>query len=180
MDISTLVKLSSKAWSLTILSLLHAGLAGRQAPLLAASGASRTALAQSLEHLVELGLLERNPGHGHPLRPEFRLTEAGRVAGRLAQDVISATGTENLFVVRRAWTLPVLATLGAPRRFGEIGARLPRITDRALSQSLQLLETRQWVRRQVEGSARPPRPLYLAVDRGAEISQAIAARLALE
>ncbi len=180
MDINLLVKLSSKAWSLTILSLLQSGTPGRQAALLTASGAGRTALAQSLQHLEELGLLERNPGHGHPLRPEFRLTPAGRSAGGLAQDIVAATGTENLFLVRRAWTVPVLSTLNAPRRFGEIGARLPRITDRALSQSLQLLETRHWVQRQVDGAARPPRPLYLASDRGAEISRAIAERVVLD
>lgn len=30
-----------------------------------------------MDHLIKIGLLERNPGYGHPLRPEFRLTQLG-------------------------------------------------------------------------------------------------------
>ena len=37
MDIETLVKLTSRSWSLNILALLHSGVPGRQAPLLAAT-----------------------------------------------------------------------------------------------------------------------------------------------
>ena len=37
-----------------------------------------------MDHLIELGLLERNPGYGHPLRPAFRLTELGRTVATLA------------------------------------------------------------------------------------------------
>lgn len=84
MDISQLVNITSRAWALPILSSLHTGVAGRQAPLLAATGASRTAFAQSMEHLISIGLLERNPGHGHPLRPEFRLTPPGIEAAAIA------------------------------------------------------------------------------------------------
>ena len=69
MDMEFLVKLTARAWSLSILARLDAGVPGRQAPLLAATGAGRTAFAQSLAHLHALGLLERNPGHGHlPLK----------------------------------------------------------------------------------------------------------------
>ena len=57
MDITTLVNISSRAWAVPILSSLHSGIAGRQAPLLAATGASRTAFAQSMEHLIKIGLL---------------------------------------------------------------------------------------------------------------------------
>ena len=84
MDIKTLVNTTSRAWTIPILAQLHAGVAGRQAPLLAATGASRTAFAQSMEHLISIGLLERNPGYGHPLRPEFRLTKHGVTAATIA------------------------------------------------------------------------------------------------
>jgi len=85
MDIDAFVNATSRAWAIPILSNLHAGIAGRQAPLLAATGANRTAFAQSMDHLISIGLLERNPGYGHPLRPEFRLTQPGVPAAAIAQ-----------------------------------------------------------------------------------------------
>ena len=82
MYIKSFVNITSKAWAMPILLNLYDGVPGRQATLLAATGASRAAFAQSMEHLIKIGLLERNPGHGHPLRPEFRLTQLGLKARR--------------------------------------------------------------------------------------------------
>ncbi|MBO6755095.1 MAG: winged helix-turn-helix transcriptional regulator [Roseibium sp.] len=174
MDIKSLVKLTSRAWSLNILALLHQGVPGRQAPLLAATRASRTAFASSLEHLVQLKLLERNPGHGHPLRPEFRLTQTGAVAAETANRIAAAVPDDSEFaVLRRSWTVPILALTHTPRRFSVIKADLAPITDRALSTSLYQLEERDWLRRDIDTSSRAPYPTYLAANRGIEISRAI-------
>ncbi len=110
MDISLLVKITSRAWCLSILDALHqGGTPARQAPLLAATGASRTAFAQSLAHLVDLGVLERNPGHGHPLRPEYRLTATGKEAAVMAARIMDAKVNDaGLALLRRSWTVPVL------------------------------------------------------------------------
>ena len=174
MDIDALVKVTSRAWSLHILALMHSGTPGRQAPLLAASGAGRTAFAQSLGHLVDLGLLERNPGHGHPLRPEYRLTpkgvEVARVADRIARAVPRPSERG---LLRRAWTIPVLAVSQEPSCFKDIKTRLVPITDRALSQSLKLLQGQQWLRRSIDPAMCPPRPLYQAANAGLRIGQAI-------
>lgn len=175
MDISLLVNTTSRAWAIPILAHLHSGTPGRQAPLLAATGANRTAFAQSVDHLMSIGLLERNPGHGHPLRPEFRLTPLGKSAGRIAQRVHFLTAEEDRDLLRRAWTLPVLTTLHTARHFNEIKRGLPKITDRALSQSLKTMEARHWVQRSVDEAARPPRSLYHAVNTGDVIST-VAAR----
>ena len=115
MDITAFVNITSRAWAIPILSRLHEGIAGRQAPLLAATGAGRTAFAQSLEHLIEIGLLERNPGYGHPLRPEFRLTQSGIAAAAMASRVQRASAHENQDLIRRAWTLPVLLKNMVPK-----------------------------------------------------------------
>ncbi|NBN78005.1 transcriptional regulator [Microvirga tunisiensis] len=170
MDINLLVKITSRAWALSILDKLHLGIPGRQAALLAATGAGRTAFLQSLEHLVTLGLLERNPGHGHPLRPEFRLTPAGVAAAGLAHEVLKAVRQDEQDLLRLSWTLPVLATLQAAHPFGEIRRSLPSITDRALSHSLRSMEQRTWIHRHVEETTRPPRPLYMAINNGAVVS----------
>lgn len=173
MYIPTLVKITSRAWALPILALMHNGAPARQAPLLAASGASRSAFAQSLGHLIEIGMLERNPGHGHPLRPEFRLTQGGIIYGAIAHDILSVTGSQHQPLVRRSWTVPVLSSLGSPRHFNDIKRGLPGITDRALSQSLKSMESSNWVLRSVEDTARPPRSLYRAINAGSQISQTI-------
>ena len=174
MDIKSLVKLTSRAWSLNILALLHQGVPGRQAPLLAATNASRTAFASSLEHLVQLKLLERNPGHGHPLRPEFRLTETGAIAAETAGRIVRAVPDDREFaLLRRSWTVPVLALTAAPRRFSVLRSGLEPITDRALSASLHQLEAREWIRRDIDTSSRVPFPTYLAANRGLEVNRAI-------
>lgn len=174
MDINSLVKLTSRAWSLQILALLHQGVPGRQAPLLAASSASRTSFASSLEHLVELGLIERNPGHGHPLRPEFRLTDNGMKAAAIANGILNAVpDNEEFALLRRSWTVPILALTDTPQRFSAIKSGLITITDRALSTSLHQLEARQWLRRDIDKSERTLYPTYLAVNKGIEINRAI-------
>mgnify|MGYP001627383811 CR=1 FL=1 len=171
MDIKYVVKITSRAWALPILNALHVGTPGRQAALLTATGASRTAFLQSLDHLLEMGLLERNPGHGHPLRPEFRLTPDGVVAAKMAHEIMGIVKKDELDVLRLSWTVPVLSALHTPHPFGEIKRRLPPITDRALSQSLQCLEQRHWIYRHIDEATRPPRPLYAAINTGAVISR---------
>ena len=106
MDIKDLVNLTSRAWALTILARMQEGVPGRQAPLLVATGAGRSAFALSMDHLIEIGLVERNPGHGHPLRPEFRLTEAGARAAPLAKGIEGAAGRAHHRLLRKSWTVP--------------------------------------------------------------------------
>ena len=174
MDITLLVNLTSRAWSLQILALLHAGVPGRQAPLIAATGASRSSFASSLKHLVQLGLLERNPGHGHPLRPEFRLTPAGTMVAATASRIVDTVPDDDAFaVIRRSWTVPILALTESPTRFSIIKSGLESITDRALSKSLSVLEEREWLRREIDVSRRSPFPTYQAVNAGREINEAI-------
>ena len=171
MDIGDLVKLTTRAWCLEILAGLDTGTPGRQAPLLAKTGASRAAFRQSLDHLFDLHLLERNPGHGHPLRPEFRLTPKGEALAKLAAKVIGAAdaGTP---LLRKTWTVPILVMTSTPVRFTGIKQGLSGITDRALSKSLDSLQDQQWIRRDVDVTARPLRPTYLAINAGRQIALA--------
>lgn len=174
MDIKDLVKITSRAWSLSILALLHRGIPGRQAALLAASGASRTAFSQSLIHLHDLGLLERNPGHGHPLRPEFRLTVKGAEMAIMADKILSVVPEEaGRVLLRRTWTVPILSVGQTPRPFAELKGKLPAITDRALSLSLQRLQAQSWIQRTIDTANYPPRPFYCAIDSGLRIGRAV-------
>jgi len=171
MHIELFVNITSRAWALPILSSLHVGVAGRQATLLAATGASRSAFAQSMDHLIKIGLLERNPGYGHPLRPEFRLTRLGKEAAAIADKVQRVSSEDDQSLLRKSWTLPVLTSLQTPSHFNDIKRNLQTITDRALSQSLKSMEIREWVHRSVDEIARPPRSIYSAVNTGGTISR---------
>ncbi|WP_010140914.1 winged helix-turn-helix transcriptional regulator [Oceanicola sp. S124] len=179
MDKNLLVKITSRAWSLDILDRMGVGVAGRQAPLLAATGASRTAFAQSMGHLIDLGLVERNPGHGHPLRPEFRLTATGVGAAAMAGRILAACPEQaEVALLRRSWTVPVLTACQQPSRFSEIKRVLSPITDRALSASLKELQDRDWLCRAVDSDSHPPRSLYVAANAGLRIARAPGLRLA--
>lgn len=156
------------------LALMHQGVPGRQAPLLAASGASRTSFVNSLNHLVELGLVERNPGHGHPLRPEFRLTAQGAEIAPIAHRIEAAvSGNKDQGLVRKSWTIPLLAVTGQARPFSVIKRNLSPITDRALSQTLHSLDACRWIERSVDIDHRPPRPFYRAINTGERICEAV-------
>ena len=173
MDISDLVKLTSRAWATPILAAFHRGVPGRQAALLHATGAGRTAFAQSLAHLHTLKLVERNPGHGHPLRPEYRLTPAGIKAAALAARIEGVLPkSQDAALIRRAWTIPILAVSPKPMTFSSLKSSLQPVTDRALSQNLQKLHQANWLARDVDVNSAPPRPIYRAANAGLLISRA--------
>ncbi len=125
--------------------------------MLTATGASRSAFIQSMEHLIKIGMLERNPGYGHPLRPEFRLTPVGKTAAIIANKILDVSEEDEQDLLRKSWTLPVLATLQKPSQFSEIKRSLLR------------------VHRCVENATRPPMPLYNAINTGAMISNVTSA-----
>ena len=178
MDISQLVNLTARAWAMETLAHMHAGVPGRQAPLVAATGAGRTAFGESLAHLMVLGLVERNPGHGHPLRPEFRLTATGQVAASMAHQIcfVVADGAERS-LLRRRWAVPVLTVTHQPRRFSEVRQALGRVTDRALSQALTQLEDHGWLLREIDPAARPIRALYRTDGPGRGVSSIASAQI---
>ncbi|PSL20712.1 winged helix-turn-helix transcriptional regulator [Shimia abyssi] len=174
MDINLLVNLTSRAWSLKILALLHTGVAGRQAPLLAATAAGRTSFGASLQHLIELQLLERNPGHGHPLRPEFRLTVKGAHYAKIAHDIVALAPGEKAFaLLRKNWTVPILSVTHSPKLFGQIKHDLGAITDRSLSLALKQMEIHSWIKREVDVTSRPLRATYSAANLGQSVSKIV-------
>src|SRR5262245_29802381 len=82
-SMSTLVALFHNRWSVPILAELHRQRGSRFVTLARTLGMSRESLRRTLAALIESGLVGRNPGYGHPLRPEYVLTTRGeRVAAR--------------------------------------------------------------------------------------------------
>lgn len=155
---STLDELCHHRWTLPVLAEIHRTRGSRFASLLGRLGVPGESLRRTLIALREEGLVERNPGYGHPLRPEYVLTPAGAaVAPRCAVLVEALAGREDIGL--KKWSLPVLAHLDEPRRFSELRARLPDATPRALTLALKDLQAACLVRRRVT-DAYPPAVLY--------------------
>jgi DNA-binding HxlR family transcriptional regulator len=128
-------------------------------------GVGRASLRRALDALIELGYAAPNPGYGHPLRPEYRLTPAGMDAAAFASPVVRSAARETLL---RKWSVPVLVALSEPRRFSELRAALPGVTPRALALALRDLEGARLVRREVLPT-RPPSTVYRTTPRGAAL-----------
>jgi DNA-binding HxlR family transcriptional regulator len=132
-------------------------------------GVGRDSLRRALGALLELGYARRNPGYGHPLRPEYLVTAAGRRAGAACGAVLAA-GDEDLLL--KKWSVPTLAALDADRRFSDLRAALPGITPRALALALRDLEEGSLVEREVRAE-RPPFAVYRPTPAGAKVRAAL-------
>jgi DNA-binding HxlR family transcriptional regulator len=175
------VDLTHRRWCVPVLAQLHHArvsadsTGARFVGLTHRLGVGRDTLRQTLEYATAHGWVRRNPGHGHPLRPEFVLTEAGVALAAACSRLWRAAVLSDLAEpIGRKWTVPILCVLGAgPARFGECKAALAPhgLTDRALAQSLRDLAAADLVTRRVT-----PEPVvwYAATDRARPLVQAIA------
>ena len=180
MNNSNLAALCTRTWSLPVLSLLAGTAGARVSPTAHALGAGRKVTSDTFVHLCAIGLVERMPGHGHPLRPEYRLSRAGEPVAEWARVFWTGLSEVERDVVRRAWALPVLRLLSNAHGFGELRAELQPITDRALALCLQRLTKNELVRRDVDASRRPPRVTYVADGRGATLAATLRSTYDLE
>lgn len=137
-----------------MLATLHRNNGARFGVLKHALGVSGESLRACLQALIANGWVTRNPGYGHPLRPEYVLTPRGGPLARASaafDDVVRRCGGGEL--VYRKWSVPLLVTLrGGVLRFTEIEARLPVISPRALTQGLDTLCGAEWVERPEPGT----------------------------
>jgi DNA-binding HxlR family transcriptional regulator len=157
--VSTLVELSHHRWSMPVLAEIHRTRGSRFATLAGRLGIAGESLRRTLAHLLDGGLIERNPGYGHPLRPEYLLTRRGRLVARHVYPLVEClAGREG--VALKKWSLPVLAELDQPRRFSELRAALP-ASPRALTLALKDLQAARLVRRRVTDEY-PPQVRYEA------------------
>lgn len=115
--------------------------------------------------LVELGWISKHGGHGHPLRPEYLITEEGALLAKAATSLQSALDrSEWSDLLLRKWSLPVLAALlGGAERFNAVRNVLTadgvKPTPRALALALADLESAGLVRRDV-APGKPPSTRY--------------------
>jgi DNA-binding HxlR family transcriptional regulator len=167
-------RLVGSRWFVPLLALASREEGVRSAALAARLPISRSMLSGVLGQLLGSGWMMRNPGHGHPLRPEYILTDAGRPVGAWCERVMEERRHLGLEQDRLGrWAMPVVGRLDRRwERFSWLEAKLSPISPRSLSLALkQLLEVRL-VDRRLE-DAFPPRPLYGLTDRGQRLARAM-------
>jgi DNA-binding HxlR family transcriptional regulator len=158
---STLIALFHNRWSVPILAELHRQRGSRFVTLARTLGMSRESLRRTLAALIDGGLVGRNPGYGHPLRPEYVLTRAGESLARACGPLVERLRSGDLEDVGlKKWSMPVVFALGeGPRRFSELRERLLGISPRALALALKDLEGAGLVDRRVTDDY-PPATVY--------------------
>ncbi len=166
--------LMGSRWFLPLLALTSREEGVRLALVTARLGLSRSMLARVLELLLAKGWLTRNPGHGHPLRPEYVLTEAGRPVGAWCERVMAERERMRLDPAALGrWSLPVIGRLDRSwKRFSTLESELRPITPRSLSLTLKQLLGGGLVERRLE-DAFPPIPLYGLTGGGHRLARAM-------
>lgn len=166
--------LEANRWAIPVLALLSREQGSRFAVIARAFDLSHNSLTRCLAHLRACGWVMPNPGHGHPLRPEYLLSEAGRPVAALCER-IEATRTRLKLATGTLprWSLPLVGGMGIEwTRFGEIQTRLVPVTPRALSTTLKAVIEAELVRRRLEDRY-PPLPLYALTGKGRDLAGAL-------
>ncbi|MDV3457882.1 winged helix-turn-helix transcriptional regulator [Sphingomonas sp. HF-S4] len=173
--IDVLRALGANRWALPVMALLSREGGARFAVIARAYGLSAHSLTRCLEHLRGCFWVIPNPRHGHPLRPEYLLSEMGRPVGALCERILGERERLGLGAGDLSrWSLPLVAGL-VPEwsRFGEVQARLAPVTPRALSQTLQAMIGQDLVTRRLEDRF-PVVPLYGLSGRGRDLAGVMA------
>ena len=166
-SVGRLVALFHHRWAVPVLVQLHREGGCKFVTIAGRLGMNRDSLRRTLDALIAEGWVLRNPGYGHPMRPEYVLTRDG---ARLAPwcdrflERLRALGSED--AARRKWPMAViLALLQGHERFSEVMTFLPGVTARALATALKTLEVGGLVTRVVIDGY-PPVPRYRLTERG--------------
>ena len=165
--LSHLAALFHRRWAVPVLAELHEDRGAKAITLVNRLGVSRESLRATIDELIEHGWIARNPGYGHPLRPEYLLTRRGEKLGPTCVRLMAMM--RNMGIQRialRKWSMPItLALADGIEHFGELKRSLPGITSRALTLGLKELQRTGLIERRVVDQY-PPTTTYRLTRRG--------------
>jgi DNA-binding HxlR family transcriptional regulator len=160
-----LAALTHHRWAIPVMGELERGRGAKLVTLVMRLGIGRASVRRVLTALIDAGWVMRNPGHGHPMRPEYIFTHAGQAIGPACARLQDAlVHPAHVRAAQKKWSLPILYCLhqGA-ERFSELLAALPDATPRALTSTLKALVDAGLVTRAIVDGY-PPRPSYAVAD----------------
>lgn len=168
-------ELFARRWAVPVLAQMHGVGGAKLVTLTGTLEAPRASVKSSLALLGELGLVHPNPGYGHPMRPEYVLSDRGRmIAGPSLELVRGIERARAMDCALKRWSLPTLHAIDRGcARFGAIAAELSRATDRAVSMAITQLDDSALIGREIDGG-RPPRPIYRVSRRAGRITPVLA------
>ncbi|SIO09904.1 transcriptional regulator, HxlR family [Parasphingorhabdus marina DSM 22363] len=173
-DLATTVALARYRWIVPLLAILADRNGARFAEMARGLAISADSLSSSLQYVMAMGWVRKNPGHGHPLRPEYLLTDEGRAVAMRALAVHQVQ--ERLDCDSRAlkrWSLPIVHVLGSGvHRFNAINRTLDAATPRAISLSMKAAQEQDLVKRSLLDGF-PPVTDYSLSRRGEELASAL-------
>ena len=150
-----------RKWTILILAELKRQGGSKFVTLQNRLGIGPSALRQTLEFLVEREVIVRNPGYGHPMRPEYILTDQGRPVAEKCKALVDAVDDRKVLrILLMKWSLPTLMALGnGGLRFSELRNCLTTITARALTLFLKQAQAAGVIDRKIV-SEYPPAAEY--------------------
>ena len=148
-NLSRLTTLAHHRWNIPIIAELHRHSGAKFITLVNRLQVSRGSLNASLSHLTDLGFVQKNAGHGHPMRPEYLLTKSGLAIGDECLALVrTLRRTDDVDLAFRKWTLPLVVAIGPRRlRFNELRSSLANATPRAITIGLRSLLKHGWANR---------------------------------
>ena len=150
-----------RRWAMPTLAMLSRWNGAKFVTLHKNLGASAGSMRTTIDELSARGLVMKNPGYGHPMRPEYVLTEPGASVGACCDELLAALDSiEARALALSKWSMPaVFALRSGTLRFSQIRDGCPGVTDRALTQTLKALATGGLVAREVADTY-PPSVAY--------------------
>jgi DNA-binding HxlR family transcriptional regulator len=172
----SIARLFHHRWAAPVLAELHRSKGSRFVTLANRLGLGRESLRRTLAALIDSGLVMKNPGYGHPLRPEYLLTERGEsVASACARLISALEHLDANDVGLKKWSMPaVLALADGECRYSELRKRLPEVSPRALTLALKDLGAAELVDRRVTGDY-PPATVYRLRPRARPLARILSA-----
>lgn len=157
-----------------VLAELHNSPGARFVVLAERLTASRDAIRQALNTLIDAGIVMRDPSAARSDRPEYVITPEGEPVARVAANLMKELRTRKTGpIALRKWGMTIVFVLGLGRtRFNEIRTVLPGVSPRALALALKDLQAHDLVARTVTETY-PPATAYSLTDRSAPLFPAL-------